>query len=267
MAGLMYFVEGHQATLTQDQIDQYGLRHAFDRGRIPYHAEIAGETPSGRPGSLITNERKLAPYVPAYAPAEQRWKQMSERAWVGLWKAAVPGPEDLARAELLPGYPMVFEDGKAWRVPVVFVPDSSGVPESILPRYLDVDAQGNPTRGETLDKYAWMVETARPFFDAWLASWTPAVDGAFERKRAGDEDALNDISYMVRLDSMAIDAAKILGANYRVSLPEVALLRLWRDDRSMADVLRAACDIDECEAILFAQKKSQLCEPSNAAAG
>lgn len=254
MPGFLYFVESVEP-VTRERIAGWGLAHAFEE--VPTNFPLQGATPSGTSGTLLYREQDLAPFTPRYLPEEQTWRRFpnsGERkaesgnspAWVGYYNEGKPGPADLARLEQVPGVPLRLADGHSWQVPLVRFPLPGGGRGTLLPAYVDCDEFGEPIAGEVLEKYAPLASIAERFWLAWNTAFMAAA-------------ALGREEFEFDCDTIVADACLTLAANYRISLAEVMLLKLFRTGTASA-VMSLACNLDRAkqllETALDPQKKS-----------
>lgn len=248
MGAFLYWLEGESAPMTRAKLAACGLGYAFDA--VPHHLNSSG--PGGSRGLLLADEPALAPFLPNYRPEEQSWREApakyrppgAGRLFIGLYNDAPrPTAMELLRKSRLPGSSVQLADGAHWIVPTVRSVDVAGSQYSPLPSYVRLNASGKPERGDILDSYRAIWEAATPFWDAWYAGFTAAL-----------EAGLSD--YLVSLDDEPLydGAATMLAANYRVGPVECDLLQLFATTGHLGDVMRAACDCDVAMAIL--QKKT-----------
>lgn len=251
MSAFLYFVPGHDTTVTLDRLRMWGLEYAFDR--VPYYAHCIG--PAGS-GTLLCDDVRLEPLQPTYRPAEQTWQQQpGTDFWVGFYTDHKPRCEDLARDEQLPGERIELADGARWQVPLVRQTLENALSEPALPCYLDLNDEGEITRGAIVDQHTWLWQHCEPFWNAWLAG----IETALRRVAELPPDATNEdyeaaSLFSLNFDTLLADAVKVLSANYRVGLREAMALRLFRTDSGPAEILKIACDTQL--ATQYLQKKS-----------
>ncbi len=94
----------------QDSLSRFGLADRFENR--PYAGNV-GKGPDGGSGCFVAAEA-----APGYHGDNQEWHEF-DRFWIGWRKDQRPTPEDLQRAEMLPGVPTLLGDGQAWVLPVV----------------------------------------------------------------------------------------------------------------------------------------------------
>lgn len=227
MAGFMYFIDGWVNPVSDETIDQVGLRYAFERR--PMFAQINGRTPSGRPGSLLADQARLGEATFAYAGDKQRWEkrprvQVPDGAfdvYVGQWNDHPPQPADLLRRNPLPGTEVKLA-GHNWTIPRLLMYASESGFTLDLPRYVDLDEHGTVVGGETVEEYRPAADLAERVFAVMRNGTTSAA--AVE---------------------LSVEALQL---NYVVSMIEaVKLLRLFREDQSLLSIVHAAADWDTFE--------------------
>lgn len=236
MAGFLYFLNGWSNPVTPKLIDELGLRYAFDRA--PMFAPLTGRTPSGAPGTLIGDRDRIEGRGSAFKfdGAGQRWEPMPmppsaaapdaatrPDVWVGYWRANSPTPADLVRPGALPGPMVRLADGQRWQVPQLIVHAGADGFTLNLPAYVDMDANGGLVPGDTVDEYRDAAELAEQVFVA-LRNGCSRAQGV-------------------------VLSTQLLAVNYALSLFEATrMLRLFRDDAGLTDVVRAAGDHERFEA-------------------
>lgn len=194
--------------------------------------------PGGTAQGVVVADARLPADRVGFWPDRQTWSKVpGSTAWCGYYTDEPPTPEELLRAEPLPGHRVELADGRPWLVPV-----ARGVAEDgwyhTLPRQSVLDESGQWTRGDVVAKYGRLWETACQWWDALNAA---TVESAGDAARlvfdfAGIHDA----------------AVVALSANYRLGRIEAALLGIF-DDRCVRRVLDALVDWPTLEE--FAKKK------------
>lgn len=163
MAGLLYYRPGASQKPDLKTLEAWSLGHAFDSA--PAATKLQGSTPDGGSGLLMGDQKRLGDYAVGYYPAEQEWRQGPDW-WVGWYTAAQPGPDDLARAQQLPGYTLTMGDGNQWTLPLTRNVDEAGNPQCALPAVLTMDASGNVGVGGPVAQYKHLWDATEW---AWLA--------------------------------------------------------------------------------------------------
>lgn len=151
------------------------------------------------------------------------------RVLLGKWDdLPAPGPDDLARAQQIPGLAITLEDGNPWQIPTVLFETH----QSALPGALSLDPSGQLI-SEPLRRYRRLAE---------LGEESYALCRTLSRGEPADP---------VRIVHIAIQA---LGANYRLTSPEIALLQLLTEHTAIA-ILYALIGINIADRIRDQQKK------------
>jgi hypothetical protein len=217
--GFLYFLPGKSAGDKLD-LDALGLSHARAPGE-PTKAPVT-KGPDDGPGLLLVF---AGDHAPRYVAAEQTWRKSPGGGhWVGVFNAHKPGPEDLAREQVIGGEPIRMLDGADWVIPICQSP-VRGRPT--VPRQLDLDDQGQWVR-RVLPKYARVCEDAERVFHHWLGeNWVADVPPV---------SLSEDEGWRIAADALAV--------NYRVSPLEIAMLGIW-SDAIATRVLFALADISE----------------------
>jgi hypothetical protein len=198
--GFLYFLPGKSAGDKLD-LDALGLSHARAPGE-PTKAPVT-KGPDDGPGLLLVF---AGDHAPRYVAAEQTWRKAPGGGhWVGVFNAHKPGPEDLAREQVIGGEAIRMLDGADWVIPICQSP-VRGRPT--VPRQLDLDDQGQWVR-RVLPKYARVCEDAERVFHHWLGeNWVADVPPV---------SLSEDEGWRIAADALAV--------NYRVSPLEIAMLR------------------------------------------
>jgi len=224
----LYWLPGPKEKPAAQQIAEAGLAHAFERPPSHWGVERG---PDGKTGVVL-----CAGEAPAkYRPDRQEWRRMVANqagAWLGLPTDHTPGPNDLARDEILPGQPVQMADGQKWTAPIAraAVPDAESplVWYNALPRRSTRDDSGQWVPGEVLSQYAALWDLACRWHDAYFA----AIDGtdANQRHLAFDFEGVHE------------GAVEALQANYRIGPDEADWLGLLTQETAVA-VLHVLIDL------------------------
>lgn len=197
----LYFIPTNATQVIPDDIDRLGLGYAIDK---PTPRGCTGpERQRGfamreNPDNLVNFNRDSQTWVPA-----PKLDAESPPYWVG-WES-LPTPEDLQRAEQVPGDWVTLVDGSKWLVPKLMNWSESGdkdrpaVWSHCLPRCIGIDENGNPTQADLVPKYS-------DLFDFGMKVIV---------RLSGIESGITDNEF-IRF------AANCLGVNYRVSLLELS---------------------------------------------
>ena len=235
MGCFLYFIPGAGAGVGLTDFERAGIGSAWPAERTKRET-LQG--PIGQGQGVVVADSRLGESRVGVFPDRQTWHKVpGSTAWCGYYSEDPPTPDDLLRADPLPGHRVTLADGRPWLVPV-----ARGVAEDgwyhTLPRLSTLDESGDWTPGDVVPRYRELWETACKWWDAINeAQVEPTAEGA-----------------RLTLDFAGIhDAAVVaLAANYRVGRTEAAVLGLF-DDRCVRDVLDAL--IDGPTLIEFAKKK------------
>lgn len=225
---LLYFVDGRQR-ITLTEAHALGLRHAFPL-TPPVCSEFSDAGPHGEAGVVLAAQSDRI----GYYPDRQTWRRMPPIAGqpcvsVGFWNDARPTPESLRVEQPLRGSAVRLRDGNDWIVPLAraWSDDARGGAYCALPGTLTLDDAGEWQRGGIESRYAQLWDLATQY---WDSLWSAPLEGQtvrFDFPRAHDA------------------AVEALGANYRISRGEVALLGLFDDQWLCATaILQALVDYD-----------------------
>lgn len=237
MASFLYFAE-LATDPTLDTVRELGLGYAICQP--PMARECQGHTPSGNRGRVFGDSKRLGDRMPACDLKAQVWRKIpGKNVWVGYWKDAKPKPADLARKDMLPGYPIKMADGNEWQVPVVrSFDEASAKPVSVLPTLYGLDDSGQLTRGEIQEAHRWL-------WDLTDSAWDAMVTEA-----------------SVKEQDMLPIAAKLIGANYAVDVVELAgVLQVFSPQLSPAGIVALAIDWNTWHQWATAKKKTKTHAP------
>ncbi len=237
MGGYLYYVPG----ASDADPRAAGLKYAFD-GRSPTRCPVT-RGPDGDAGVVLSCDDALRV---RYVPGEQEWGPVpGTGAWVGYWRDRLPGPQDLARTDLLDGHAITLLDGREWIVPIarkVLVEGGEIVAwPTALPCAVRLDDAGKWQIGDVVPRYRWLWEIAGRWLDA----------------RFGATETDDGISY--DFDSLFDEAALVLQANYRIGRAEASLAGLF-ETATAKRVLDLLIDVPTFEAVL---KKKRAAGPSS----
>lgn len=249
MAGFLYFRSGSQSNVKPDEITAWGLEYAFTTP--PESRGVNQNSPSGKSGVIFADAKRLGRTV-ACDMANQVWRKLPTvegrpELWLGYWKDAKPGPEDLQRPGMLNGSRVQLADDNWWTVPLVRRFDGSEFLPA-LPTLWDYDDQGQPVRGALLAQHAHLWELTCPYADQCLAQ--------MDDESTEDQPQVDDAE-------LCRTVVALLQANYVVGLPELVLLDALAHDQSMALVALLAVDWFEFLERLRSAKKNELAAEVN----
>lgn len=204
MAGFMYFVPGTVGQLTIEHLRERGLAHAFDE--TPFCREARGDTPSGTPGLVVGDRRRMGDYAVKLSLDEQTWRKLPGLdAYVGWYTEAPPTPADLVRPRTLSSFDLTMADGNEWKIPLVRVCDDEGECQSMLPTKYDLNDAGQLVRGQIVAEYAALWDLTQPFWEAMITE-----------SDVNDQDCLEC-------------AGTVIGHNYYIGWQEAAIVGLFSD--------------------------------------
>jgi len=216
MAGFLYYVSGHQGTLSLDGVRNLGLGYAFDAA--PSCANVEG--PDGKRGTVFAAlDRAGAPPL-GYNAKTQTWRRVprpdkaipAAQVWVGSVMDDPPTPSILGRPAMLDGYPVTLPDGNQWLVPVArrYADDAGEVGWYMtLPRYLDYTDDGKFVEGGVQRQYQRLWATAEEF--------VKYMGETIQQVKTGDPMQLD-------LQAHFRDAVTAVQTNYYVAEVELAML-------------------------------------------
>lgn len=256
MSAFLYYLPGVETPYDPQRLKEAGLRHAFDH--TPHNQD--GPGPDDGRGMLLCDAERLSPYQPQYRPDDQAWRQIpGSTAWIGYYTAALPVLEALARPVQIEGYRVTLGRDQGAQVPLVRLTEDDGSSGSALESYLELDDSGQLKKGSVVESQQWLWDLT----EAYWRAWREAINETLERVAALGHDATKDevraaARVLFEYPKLAEDSARVLGVNYRVSLVECSLLRLFTTHKGSAEVLSAACDCDR--AVYVLQKKTGVAE-------
>ena len=233
MRRFLYFIPGQTGAMISAE-DQ-GKAKLSHLGR---ELETRGSKGPDGAGGMLVGVSTPGPTI-SYAPDAQTWHKVAG-VWVGYQNGEMPGPEDLARPDALPGGAVVLEDGNHWTVPIA----RSTVNDTTIPQTLGLDADGTMVTGP-IARYKAIVDDAERVWNHYCHQW-------------GFEDA-------ERVDITVAEAWEIAGRalaqNYRLSGVEASVLGIFTTS-NIKDVIEQLIDLPSLEAMQTAieatQKKTEL---------
>lgn len=249
MAGFLYFLSGDTRAMTVDRARKLGLGYAFPAGLTT--RETTHNSPSKTAGVVFADPKRVDDV--GYFADRQTWRKLPTvegrpELWVGYFNDAKPGPEDLRRANGLPGeVAMTLGDGNRWLIPTLTEFDAetkTGPCE--LPAPLDFDDEGNLFTSKPVGEYG----------ELWDAIHPVALSVCF-----GSDDADSPIKNASTKDIREA-AFRLLRANYVVDMPELVVLGCLRNDATLSSIVMASCRGRWLIEALSDQKKIE--EPSAA---
>lgn len=227
MAGFFYFIADSArpggGALTRQAISDAGLGYLLD-GKGGPTVQPTDRGPEKQSGTFFTVAGAGGRGEPSILRAgEARWDKIPGlEAWIGRLEGESPGPEDLARAKLIDGYPVELADGKTWLVPVVRALGGG----SRLPRAMVWDGRDFVEGG------------VRPAYEKLFAAG----------QRIWDLISTSPDGHAVTLSEATATSVAALAANYRIGPAEVDLLELL-DSANTVDVVKALIDYPAVEGL------------------
>lgn len=228
MAGFLYCIPGSwkPADITWAVLDRFGLAHAFESKPQAWPHERG---PTGGPGSVLCEPRRLAGARQVYDADGQVWRQIPRsEAWIGYNREAPPTEADLRRATMMPGALVRMREGD-WTIPNGLTLDADTGLRCPLPHRYEYGDDGQWKAGAVLPQHRHFKALAMGLFDLMRGADTE------DAKLVGDATPPGLV-------------AAILGVNYVVSDIEVAILELI-DSTIWEPVRDAVVDVRGREAI------------------
>lgn len=223
MSGFLYFRPNLSRPVNLKDVKAWGLGYAFENS--PQSGTCANLTPTQTAGQVFGDAARHDEGRIKMDMEAQTWRKMprpgQDDVYIGYWKDAPPGPQDLARANQLGGYLVQLADGNQWQVPVVRMFDeASGQPRSNLPSYLDVDEDGKPIPGQVIPLYAHLWDLTAPFAEQMLSDGGPEVS----------------------TDDIYQAAKTLLQVNYVVDMIEIVQAHLLTTEQLAHNIVAVAVD-------------------------
>lgn len=200
MAGFLYYLPGGKGVGT-DALRALGLERVFRGASVTTGAIDSG--PGSTAGLLFAISGEGKPRL-AYKSDKQIWNKY-EKFWIGYDREDKPGPDDLARKEIVPGYVVVLSDGNKWQIPTA----------PALPSYLGITADGSRAR--------------KPHPDyATLSTMGARVMDVFEAANISDGETTSEAPALT-VEEEADICLECLATNYRLGVCEADALCLLTD--------------------------------------
>lgn len=261
MSGFYYFfprVTPEQlysgGVLNRDILAAAGLETTlFDVSKVPQHASACEVKRACGPwettGTMLALVSKHTGVPSLVVPdfARQLWRPLGDgsQCWLGAMKDEPPTPHDLERWDQIPGFLVSDRHTRQWRIPIARLPEA-GYQFGHLPQSYVFDGAGEPV-GRVQPAYEWLWSLAGEIRDWYRADAGPGEEATAE-ERATHEKA--PFTWLTK------QAAKVLGVNYRVGLPELNLLHeLGRDVLTQTTVHGICQALFGFEVLEEAQKK------------
>ena len=160
-----------------------------------------------------------------YYPDFQDWHKVSDdpELWIGVDREHPPGPADLQRVQLVPGYKITLADGQQYEVPVIRSPNPGS--RTNLPQDMWWDAAGE-FQVKLKQQYQSLWDLTEPVWDFFYG-----------------EDA-EETSKEIPFVDVLTWCLTFLGVNYRYGRMEHMVLRLIDQTLPVCGgVLKAAIDM------------------------
>ena len=231
----IYFIPGEDNNSVD--IKALGLEYAFDKGphRGMNRRGFDGETQ----GAVLVDQDAMPASRCTLKTDEQVWRKI-KNYHIGYWKDSPPTEESLRRPIRLAGRSLQL-GGEDWQVPVaISFEDYQGEVISTyqLSQYVDCDEDGEPVLGDVEERFAPLMEQVLPWVQA-------------------EEFTLNQLWKV---------AANVLSYNYRVSVPELAMLKLLTTDVAR-NVLDICTDVENLARLQAEKKTSTIDDVTTTNAG
>lgn len=252
MASFLYYLPGKDHSVDGSDIEQAGIGHALRYNQsVPSLTSVGVKGgPDGGSGVIVARS-EFADRVGFY-PDAQTWKKApGGRYWIGWSKESSPGPDALARPNLLRGHRVKLADGNDWMIPVARAwseQSQGGAPYIALPRVRELNAEGQWANGAVLPDYRDLWDMACRWWDTWMEICAEI-----------EQDSVT-LSFNDETDF----AVAALCANYHVDRLEASVLGLLTD-ASVIEILGAL--IDWPTIVAWQAKKNSQPDGSNTVDG
>lgn len=219
-----------------------GAGWACDPSVVAMFADVSEGGPDGGGGVLVYFDPRgrFAPNMLAtidmaaqdWLPAAPDGELPAGRYWVGIWKQQKPTPDDLQRATLVDGAPLLLRDGREWVIPIA----------DYLPRLMTINRQTGDEELRPLPDHLSFIERTNEIFKLFIS----------------DEfhDRLKD-DFRVVVPKGLTYAAEALAVNYRVGRDLVDMLGLIGEFEAV-QIAGIATGLDLVATAEATQKKSPL---------
>lgn len=211
-----------------DMAERFGLSRVLD-GR-PSGREVTNG-PGGKSGLLIADRSVPAGQVEFHRDAQTWQPRYGSEAWMGFTTNEPPGPLELERSHQIDGKQIRLGDLQDWIVPQLRQFDATEGSESLvwrcrLEQTITQDPEtGRLSLGEVVKKYAAIWDAA-----------TPIAASIESQILQGKSASIDD-------ETFEKFPAELLNLNYRVELPELAMLGLL-STVTLGRITQLGLDID-----------------------
>jgi hypothetical protein len=238
--GFLYYVTS-RAAMNKASLEALGLGPVFGKGSVPNVGVTGG--PDGKNGVVFVcgPEPGQESQVAGYFPDKQEWVEcVTDGYWLGWAKGAKPGPEDLARASMIPGYVGKLNDDGEFLIPILV----SDCQETAVPKALSRGTSGKWDQETPLPQYAALCRDAEEALPPLKALLWP-------EDTPDDEDPPEPLSREAMVDL----AIRGLQVNYRLGPAEVNVLGLLTT-HNIASIVALMIDIHAAREMSEASKKN-----------
>jgi len=238
MAGFLYFIPNATA------VNESAVRSLALAGLDPKHYRQGqvDDGPGGTSGVMLNqsaDEIRIG-----YRPDAQTWYPHRTADdgpvdyWLGMENDRRPGPDDLARDTIIPGYGVQLADGAEWHCPIARY-HGIDIPPDTLPQSYGLDDAGRPAK-VVVGRYAALWDMATEAWKKVVAEMQRANDQA-------DPDG-EPVAVQLTFDDMFGIAVDALAANYMIGEMEVRALGILTTANT-ALVIRALVDLNSLAAL------------------
>jgi hypothetical protein len=211
-------------TLDAELLRAFGLGELLaDVRKVPAHAAVFNVEKGPHKAGVVVQPVSKHRGVPGvqYDPLLQRWEPRDDdpkRPWLGWLLAETPLVTDFERWELVGGPSVTDPRGNAWTCPIARSPEP-GLQFGTLPQSFTFDKRGEMVP-HLLPTWQWLWELSGQVRDWYAREIPPPEDAPPAEKAAWVKPSLGELGQY---------AARLLGANYRVGLPELT----WLHERGL----------------------------------
>lgn len=260
MAGFLYFI----ANVTESDLNKNGLLNRAilkekglddvlcDVVQTPAHASLAEVKklvgPGGNAGVVLAPVSKHygVPDLVTFDPDRQAWFDRGNGVWIGVVDGQVPTAMELERWVCISGYEVIDPTTQVWVAPVCRSPKQESAFGGLRQTYR-FDESGKPVSKVASD-HVWLWEISGKCRDYYYTLFNAPGEEA-----TPEEIASYKAPSMVPMIGYA---AQLLGANYRIGLPEINLLSDMGRDVLTNSTVHSICQASfDLELLINAKKK------------